>query len=110
LPTDEEASIAHNGPLLKAAAIAHGTLITIDDLEGLQSPVILICVENDQLFPDDVREAGEEYLKANGIEHELKLYPKAPHGFAVVGHYDDPAIRLAQQQAFDQMLTWLKNH
>jgi hypothetical protein len=31
-------------------------------------------------------------------------------GFAVVGEYQDPKIREAQTAAFEQMLSWLKNH
>jgi hypothetical protein len=31
-------------------------------------------------------------------------------GFAVVGQYDDPKIKAAQELAFDQMLSWLKKH
>jgi hypothetical protein len=31
-------------------------------------------------------------------------------GFAVIGQYDDPKIKMAQELAFDQMLTWLKAH
>jgi len=107
---DEEAGMVQKGPYIKAGAIAHGTLVTKDDLEGLKSPVILICVENDQLFPDDVRAKGEEYLKAHGVEHEIKIFPGVPHGFAVVGDYEESHIRHAQEQAFDQMLSWLKAH
>ena len=31
-------------------------------------------------------------------------------GFAVVGDYSEPMIMEAQQQAFGQMLSWLKAH
>lgn len=37
-------------------------------------------VENDQLFPDEVREAGKAHLEAKKIEHEIKVYPRVPHG------------------------------
>jgi dienelactone hydrolase len=38
------------------------------------------CPENDQLFPDDIREQGRQYLETNGIEHEVKVYSGVPHG------------------------------
>ena len=41
---------------------------------------ILIFAENDQLFPDEVREAGQKYLVDKQVEHEIKLYPGVPHG------------------------------
>jgi dienelactone hydrolase len=77
---DEEAAMTKQEPFIKTAAIAHGTLITSDDFNGIRSPIMMICVENDQLFPDNVRVAGEEYLAANGIEHEVHVYPGVPHG------------------------------
>lgn len=37
-------------------------------------------LENDQLFPDDVRIAGQKFLEDNKVEHEIKVYPGVPHG------------------------------
>jgi len=107
---DEEAGVVENGPLIKAGAVAHATLVTKEDFEGTKAPLTFACVENDQLFPEDIREAGEEYLKTNNIESEFKIYPEVPHGFAVFGEYEEPNIKQAQSQAFDQMLGWLKEH
>lgn len=109
-PKDEEAGIVKSGPLIKAGALAHGTLITREDLEGVKSPITMACVENDQLFPDDVRTAGQTWLETNKIEHEIKVYSGVPHGFAVVGEYEDPKIQEAQKTAFEQMAGWLKAH
>jgi dienelactone hydrolase len=125
---DEELGVINRGPYIKAGAIAHGTLVVKEDFEDLRSPMMLICVENDQLFPKDVRDEGEKILKANSTEHEIIIYPDVPHGkssyltrlenttklaplgFAVVGDYDDLNIKQAQSQAFNQMLSWLKRH
>lgn len=124
---DEETGLVRNGPHIKAGAVAHGTLVTIDDFEGLRSPMMLICVENDQLFPQDILDQGQRYLKENNVPHEIKIIPNVPHGqsyykyhlkiltkassgFAIIGDYDDPNIKLAQEQAFNDMLSWLKAH
>ncbi|KAH8881604.1 alpha/beta-hydrolase [Thozetella sp. PMI_491] len=110
-PADEEASKPEKvGPLIKTGVIAHATLVSPDDFNGLQVPVSLVCVENDPLFPDEVRTAGEDYLTKNNVEHEVQVYPGVPHGFAVVGEYEDPNIKSAQATAFDQALKWLKEH
>ena len=83
--------------------------------------------ENDQLFPDEIREEGKKSLEEKGIKHEVKVYPNVPHGmvlsqstgilllltsvgFATVGEYEDPKIQEAQREAFEQMLAWLKAH
>jgi dienelactone hydrolase len=107
---DEEAGMVTNGPYIKAGAIAHATLVSKEDFDGVKSPLSFVCVENDQLFLEEVREYGEEYLKENKVENEFKTYSGVPHGFGVVGEYQDAKIKAAQVEAFDQMLAWLKAH
>lgn len=82
-PADEEsggAAAQNHGPYIKAGALAHATLVARDDFEGLKAPVSLACVENDPLFPDDVRKYGEDHLSKAGVEHEVQVYPGVPHG------------------------------
>ncbi|KAL8703552.1 MAG: hypothetical protein Q9201_003256 [Fulgogasparrea decipioides] len=107
---DEEQGIVKSGPQIKAGAIAHGTMITKEDIQGLKVPVTMACTENDQLFPDDIRAEGQKCLVDKDIPHEIQVFPGVPHGFAVVGEYEDDKIRDAQRAAFEQMLSWLKSH
>ncbi|KAI4193910.1 MAG: hypothetical protein LQ350_008086 [Teloschistes chrysophthalmus] len=107
---DEEKGVVKSGPQIRAGAIAHGTMITKEDIEGLKAPVTMACTENDQLFPDDVRAEGQKYLVDKEIPHEIQVFPGVPHGFAVIGEYDDATIKDAQKAAFEQMLSWLKSH
>ncbi len=107
---EEEQGTVKLGSLIKAGAFAHGTLITKEDLENIKSPISMACVENDQLFPDDVRTAGQTFLEEKMIDHEVKVYTGVPHGFAVVGEYENPKIQEAQKSAFEQMVGWLKAH
>ncbi|KAM7190706.1 alpha/beta-hydrolase [Naviculisporaceae sp. PSN 640] len=110
-PVDEEASQPKTvGPYIKAGALAHATLVSKDDFVGLKAPVSVVSVENDPMFPDEVRTAGEDYMTKNNVEHEVQVYPGVPHGFAVVGEYDDEHIKSAQETAFEQMLKWIKEH
>ena len=68
------------------------------------------AIENDQLFPDEIRESGKEYLEEKHIEHEIRVYSGVPHGFAVAGEYHDQEIQAEQKAAFEQMVSWLKGH
>ena len=107
---DEEQGVVKSEPLIRCGALAHGTMVTKEDLEGIKSPISMVCVENDQLFSDEIRVAGKEYLEKEKIEHEIKIYPGVPHGFAVIGEYGSTKIQEAQKSAFEQMVTWLKAH
>ena len=78
---DEEANRPERvAPQIKAGALAHATMVAPGDFEGLKAPLSVVCVEEDPLFPDEVRIAGEEYMSANGVEHEVSVYPGVPHG------------------------------
>lgn len=79
-PADEEAGAANHGPFIKAGALAHATLVAREDFEGIKVPVSMVCVENDPLFPDDVRTFGEDALSKANVEHEVQVYPGVPHG------------------------------
>ena len=109
---DEEqgGSGKEEGPLIKCGALAHGTMITREDIEGIRAPVSMVCVEQDPLFSDEVRVAGKECLEKERREFEMQVYEKVPHGFAVVGEYADEGIRVKQAEAFEQMVGWLKGH
>lgn len=79
-PADEESGKAATGPLIKVGALAHGASVVPSDFSQLKIPVSLACVEDDPLFPDAVRTAGEDYMSKANLEHEVRVYPGVPHG------------------------------
>lgn len=83
----EAGTTPRKGPLIKAGVLAHATLVSPDDFQGLQSPISIVCVESDPMFPDGVRKVGEDYMSKNNIEHEVQVYPGVPHG--KLGHLTD---------------------
>ncbi|KAH7148613.1 Alpha/Beta hydrolase protein [Dactylonectria macrodidyma] len=107
---DEESGDVKTGPFIKTGAIAHAASVVPDDFQGLSVPLSFVCVEQDPLFPDSVRMAGEDSMSLANLEHEVQVYPGVPHGFAVVGSYQDAAIQDAQATAYEQMLKWIQTH
>ena len=49
--SDEEAGMVSKGPLIKAGAIAHGTLVTRQDMRGIKAPVTMVCVGKKLCLP-----------------------------------------------------------
>lgn len=110
-PRDEEQGAVKKAPVLKAGAIAHGTMVTKEDLEAVKVPIYIAAVKDDPLFSEDeVLTPGRRAMEKNNIEHEVRVYPEVPHGFAVLGDYDDPKIKQSQAQAFGEMLGWIQSH
>lgn len=107
---DEEQAVKKE-PVLRAGAVAHGTMVLKEDLEAVKSPVYIAAVENDPLFPEDeVLTPGRRAMETNKVEHEIKIYSSVPHGFAVLGDYEDAKIKQSQEQAYNEMLGWLQGH
>lgn len=77
---DEESGSVKSGPYIKAGALAHAASVVPDDFKDLKVPLSLVCVENDPLFPDEVRKAGEDSMSKANLEHEVQVYPGVPHG------------------------------
>jgi dienelactone hydrolase len=106
----QEEGMRKTEPEVKAVAIAHGTQVTVQDIAQCAVPLSIVAVESDSLFPDEVRDAGVKQLQEKGAEHELQVYPGVPHGFAVLGDYEEAEIKEQQGRAFKQMLGWLNAH
>jgi carboxymethylenebutenolidase len=57
----------------------HGTYL--DQTEQIKHPVLGLFGDADQVIPVSVPQAFDEKLDKAGIEHEIVIYPGAPHGF-----------------------------
>lgn len=108
--TQAEEGMAKHGPMVKCAAIAHGIVDSKDEVGHVSVPTFVVAIEGDSLFEDRVREEGVKALEAKKVEHEVSVYKDVPHGFAVLGNYEDQSIAQKQGEAFDAMLGWLKAH
>jgi dienelactone hydrolase len=82
-PAESASSEIKTGPLIKVGALAHGASVIPSDFSDLKVPISLVCVENDPLFPDEVRVTGEEAMSKAGLEHEVQVYPGVPHGQSI---------------------------
>jgi len=111
VPKDEEQGTTKKEPVLRAGAIAHGTMVTREDMEAVKAPVYIAAVKDDPLFPEDeVLTPGRQAMEKNKVEHEIDVFLGVPHGFAVFGDYEDAKIKQTQVQAFGQMLGWIQAH
>lgn len=84
---DEEAGAARKGPFIRAGAVAHAASVAPEDFDGIKVPISLVCVEDDPLFPADIRTAGEDTMSSANLEHEVQVYPGVPHGKAPTFYY-----------------------
>jgi len=79
-PGAEEEGTVRKGPRIRAGVCAHGTLVGREDFEAIKSPVGIVAVKEDGLFPDEVREEGVKGLKDRGVEVQQWVHSDVPHG------------------------------
>jgi dienelactone hydrolase len=108
---DMEQGTTKKEPVLRAGAVAHPTMTTKEDLDAVRSPVYLAAVKDDPMFSEDeALTPGRRAMEANKVEHEIQVFSGVPHGFAVLGDYEDAKIKQSQEQAYSQMLGWIQSH
>lgn len=111
LKDEEQGAPQKKGPVLRAGAIAHPTMVTKSDMEAVKAPVFIAAVEGDPHFPEEeVLTPARRALEEKNVEHEVEVFSGVPHGFAVYGDYDDPKIKQSQMEAYGKMLGWIQAH
>lgn len=53
----------------------------LDRVEQIKHPVLGMFGDSDQVIPVSVPQEFDEKLEEAGVEHEIVIYPGAPHGF-----------------------------
>lgn len=90
-----------------AAAIAHPSFVTIDEVAAIgRNPLLISAAENDRVFPQDLRKLTEDKLKENGATYQMDLFSGTSHGFAVRGDLTDPQVKYAKEKVFYDQVYW----
>ncbi|KAK9476227.1 dienelactone hydrolase [Lipomyces japonicus] len=91
---------------INSGFVAHPSLITEDELKAIKGPLSIAAAETDHIFPAEKRHLSEQILIDIKATYFLSLYSGVTHGFAVRGDLEDAEVIWAQEQAFEQALTW----
>lgn len=88
-----------------AAAIAHPSLVTIEEIAAIKKPVIISAAQTDLIFPPELRHQTEATLVEIGARFQIDLFSGVSHGFAVRGDILDPVVKYAKEKVHaDQVL------
>ncbi|KAJ8100323.1 hypothetical protein POJ06DRAFT_252342 [Lipomyces tetrasporus] len=98
--------------LILTGIICHPSLVEPKDFVGIKKPALVIAVQDDPLFPNELIQAGTKELTKNTVFHDVKFYDrKLPHGFAVKGDYpaDNRMVAENQAHAHKEVVSWIKS-
>ncbi|SMN20708.1 similar to Saccharomyces cerevisiae YAL049C AIM2 Cytoplasmic protein involved in mitochondrial function or organization [Maudiozyma saulgeensis] len=99
--------INENTGIADAAAIAHPSFVTIEEVAAIgQNPLLISAAETDPVFPQDMRKLTEDKLKEIGARYQLDLFSGTYHGFAVRGDLSNPQVLYAKEKVFYDQIYW----
>lgn len=89
-----------------AAAVAHPSFVTIEEVEAIKKPLLISAAETDPIFPVELRHQTEEALAKIKARYQLDLFSGVVHGYAVRGDIKDPVVKYAMTKTISDQVQW----
>jgi dienelactone hydrolase len=94
---------------LDAAAVAHPSFVTIEEVANIKKPLLVSAAETDAIFPPELRLQTESKLKEIGATYAINVFSNTTHGFACKGDLSNPSVKYAKEKTVLDQLHWF-NH
>lgn len=94
------------GKYASAAAAAHPSFVTIEEVAAVKKPLLISAAETDSIFTTELRHQTEAKLQEIGARYQVDLFSGVTHGFAARGDISDPVVKYAKEKAFSDMVYW----
>ena len=102
-------NLSTNG-YLDAAAVAHPSFVSMEEVKAIKRPIIISAAETDQVFTPELRHQTEDELaKLEGVRYQVDLFSGVTHGFAVRGDIKNPIVRYAKEKVLADQLAFFKS-
>ncbi|PON32857.1 Dienelactone hydrolase [Parasponia andersonii] len=93
---------------IDAAVLLHPSLVTLDDIRGVNVPIEILAAEIDEITPPALVKQFQEILAArvHEVDSYVEIVPKVAHGWTVRYNADDEAAAKSANEARNKMLDW----
>jgi carboxymethylenebutenolidase len=104
---------------LVASVACHPSMLNMDYIKGIKTPISFACAENDSQFGDKMREDAKQVLSAKekgsgegakAFEAEFVLYSNTVHGFAARPNLEIEDVRKGFEGALAQTCRFLSKY
>lgn len=92
--------------LANAAAVAHPSFVTMEEVEAIAKPILISSAEIDQIYPAELRQATEAKLAEIKARYQTDLFSGVSHGYACRGDMSDPQVRYAAEKTLLDQIHW----
>ncbi|KAK1417005.1 hypothetical protein QVD17_26127 [Tagetes erecta] len=93
---------------IQVAALLHPSRVTLDDIKGVKIPIGIFGAEIDQRSPPELIKEFEAALVANEVNHFVKIYPGAAHGWTCRYNDEDEAAVKRAREAHQDLVDWFQ--
>ncbi|KAF0922984.1 hypothetical protein E2562_002194 [Oryza meyeriana var. granulata] len=95
----------------QAVAIMHPALVVVGDMNEVKRPIQILGGEFDTISPPKLVHQFEDALDQNrAVDHSVKIFPDAPHGFACRYNSSDPFAVKTAEEARVNMVKWFDKY
>jgi carboxymethylenebutenolidase len=102
-------------PAVSAAVVYHGSLITKDDIEAINAPILF--QQSDPALDRQMNTTTYNEFKtiidakrAKGLDTSMEFYPSQAHGFSLRGNEGNVTVAAAATSAFQKGAAFLKKY
>eukprot|EP00249_Psilotum_nudum_P015661 c25454_g1_i2 orf=85-795(+) len=96
---------------LKAAVLCHPSLVTVEDIKVVKTPIAILAAEIDKTSPPELIEEFSRILDSREeVESFVNIYPGVAHGWTVRYDVDDEEAVRRAEEAHGKMLEWFRKH
>ncbi|ANB11542.1 protein AIM2 [Sugiyamaella lignohabitans] len=90
------------------AAMAHPSLVSIEEIAAIKAPLLIIGAEKDHVYNDELRKKTEDKLKEIKATYFTTTASGVSHGFALRGDLSSESVKFAKEKAFTDSLQWFE--
>ncbi|KAM7466990.1 hypothetical protein LguiB_014552 [Lonicera macranthoides] len=92
---------------VQAAVILDPSFVTVEDINGVKVPILMLGAATDHRSPPEVLKQFEEALKAKSeVDFFVKIFPGVAHGWSLRYKEGDEHIVKCVKEAHQDMLDW----
>ncbi|KAH6692288.1 dienelactone hydrolase family protein [Plectosphaerella plurivora] len=95
------------GPLVDCISVAHPSLLTEADIDGVRVPVQMLAPENDPVYTPELKAYTFHKLQELGLPFDYQHFPGVAHASLVRGDPAKKGERQAMARSKDATVNWL---
>lgn len=95
-----------NDGLFDVGAVAHPSLLTVEDIDTIANPILISTGDNDAAFEPELRTKTIETLSKKDTRFQVDIFQGATHGYAVKGDISNSLIKYAKEKTLLDQAHW----